>query len=150
MVTTICVAILAVAAAFHFYWGAGGELGRSVSLPQFADGRPISSIPSYGAHAVGLVLVASIAVVLAFGKQIALPLPWWLVRASMILLAVGFGARALSWHSYVGLFKKVRNTRFARYDTWLYSPLCLVLSFCLSLLVAAETSGSPAWPPSMP
>ena len=138
MITIVCVAILAVAAAFHFYWGAGGELGRSVSLPQFEDGRPISSMVSYGAHAVGVALLASIALVLAFEKRIALPLPWWLVRAGVILLAVCFGVRALSWHSYVGLFKKVRNTRFARYDTWLYSPLCLLLSFCLCLLLAAE------------
>ncbi|NRF91294.1 DUF3995 domain-containing protein [Paenibacillus frigoriresistens] len=30
---------------------------------------------------------------------------------------------------YVGLFKRVKQTRFATYDTFLFTPLCLWLCF---------------------
>jgi hypothetical protein len=139
MLGTVCVAILAVAAAFHFYWGVGGALGRSVSLPQTEDERPVISMRPYGTHAVGVALVVSITLILAFEKQISLPLPPTLVRISMVVLSVCFALRALSWHTYVGMFKKVRGTRFAKYDTWIYSPLCLIVSLCIFLLLENET-----------
>jgi len=36
----------------------------------------------------------------------------------------------------VGLFKKIKDTPFSKYDTWFYIPLCLYigLSFMLMLL----------------
>jgi hypothetical protein len=43
-------------------------------------------------------------------------------------LALGLLARAMGDFNYVGFFKRVRGTRFARMDTLLYSPLCLALA----------------------
>jgi hypothetical protein len=43
-------------------------------------------------------------------------------------LAAGLLARTVGDFKYVGLFKRVRGTPFARLDTLLYSPLCLLLS----------------------
>ena len=44
-------------------------------------------------------------------------------------LAIGgiFLLRAVGDFRYVGFFKKVKNTAFARNDTRYYSPLCLLL-----------------------
>ena len=36
--------------------------------------------------------------------------------------------RAIGDFRYVGFFKRVRGSRFARMDTTLYSPLCLALA----------------------
>jgi hypothetical protein len=42
--------------------------------------------------------------------------------------ALGLFARAIGEFKYVGFFKRVRGSRFARRDTLLYSPLCLWLA----------------------
>ena len=133
----VAIVILAVAAGFHFYWGLGGRFGRSVSLPQNEDGTPIMAMPAIGAHAVGLGLVGAIVLVLAFAGVVALPVPHPWLRIGMVALAFVFAARALSWSRYVGWFKQLRTTRFARYDTTLFSPLCLAVSVCAVLMLLA-------------
>jgi hypothetical protein len=49
-------------------------------------------------------------------------------------LALGLLARAIGEFKYVGFFKRVRDTRFARLDTLLYSPLCLLLAIGVALV----------------
>ena len=125
-------------AAFHFYWGFGGKVGLTVSLPQREDGQPIVEHSALAAHAVGVALVVAILTVLAYVGLVASPLPFQWLRRGIILLASVFAARALSWYKYAGLFKKVHKTRFGRYDTWLYSPLCLFVGVGLLLLLVQE------------
>jgi hypothetical protein len=36
-------------------------------------------------------------------------------------------ARAIGDSNLVGFFKEVKGSRFARWDTWVYSPSCVVL-----------------------
>jgi hypothetical protein len=36
-------------------------------------------------------------------------------------------ARAIGDSELMGFFKQVKDSRFARLDTWAYSPLCVVL-----------------------
>jgi hypothetical protein len=36
----------------------------------------------------------------------------------------------------VGFFKRIKGTRFAELDTWLYAPLCVLLALGLVLLVS--------------
>ncbi len=45
-----------------------------------------------------------------------------------VALALGLLARAVGDFKYVGFFKKLRDSRFATLDSWLYSPLCLLLA----------------------
>ena len=47
----------------------------------------------------------------------------WVSSAIAILLF----ARASGDSELVGFFKEVKGSRFARLDTWVYSPLCVVL-----------------------
>jgi len=138
-----CIAILALAAAFHFYWGLGGRTGSGVSLPHHEDGSVVIVKNSgAGAIVVGLALVAVALLVLALVDAFAAPVPRAWLRTGVALWAVIFIARAISWSRYVGMFKRVRHTRFARYDTWLYSPLCLLLGLGLFYLVAASSPSS--------
>jgi hypothetical protein len=137
-IITCCAAILLFAAGFHLYWGFGGRVGSAVALPQRADGTQAFEPSPVGTILVAAFLVCSLLSVLALSGLIHLPVPQRWLRVAVISLSVLFLARALSWYKYVGLFKSIRNTRFAKYDTWLYSPLCLVLS--LSLMSAALLS----------
>ena len=71
-----CIAILALAAAFHFYWGLGGRTGSGVSLPHHEDGSVVIVKNSgAGAIVVGLALVAVALLVLALVDAFAVPMP---------------------------------------------------------------------------
>ena len=132
----LALTIIAFAAAFHLHWALGGRVGFQVSLPQRPDGAPVMAHrlpwwrPAAGAVALGLAALALL--LLAYAGHLPLPLPRGLARAALLATAAAFVARALVPNRYVGLFKSLRTTRWARFDTRLYSPLFLLLG----LLVA--------------
>ncbi len=79
--------------------------------------------------------VGSLAVAAALGAAATLYVGvgrCWRPRALYRLGSTGVAAvlllRAVGDRRYVGAFKRVRGTRFARWDTWVYSPLCAVLA----------------------
>ena len=57
-----------------------------------------------------------------------------LLRVVVLGLALVFAARAVGDFAFVGIFKRVRGTEFARYDAALYTPLCLALGLALLLV----------------
>ncbi|HEY0313865.1 MAG TPA: DUF3995 domain-containing protein [Allosphingosinicella sp.] len=131
------LAIIAFAAAFHLHWALGGRTGYAVSLPQRADGSPVMAHrlsrwrPAAGAVAVGLVALALL--LLGHAGRLPLPFPVGLARGALLAVGAAFVARAIVPNRYVGFFKSLSGTRWARYDTRLYSPLFLLLG---ALLVA--------------
>jgi phosphoglycerol transferase MdoB-like AlkP superfamily enzyme len=137
------LAIIAFAASFHLHWALGGRLSLSVSLPQRSDGTPVMAHrlpwwrPAAGAVALGLVALALL--LLAYAGHLPLPLPPELVRAALLATGAAFVARALVPNRYVGFFKSLRGTRWARYDTRLYSPLFLLLGLLLLAQALAQT-----------
>nr|WP_277600974.1 DUF3995 domain-containing protein [Paenibacillus whitsoniae] len=63
------------------------------------------------------------------GDLLPLALPSKLVGWGCLLSAIAFGLRCIGDFKYVGLFKTNRTSRFARYDYFLFTPLCLWLSW---------------------
>ncbi|HET9378465.1 MAG TPA: DUF3995 domain-containing protein [Chthoniobacterales bacterium] len=116
---------LAIAIAFHFYWGIGGQYGRNVAVPQREDETPLFEPTATATLAVAAVLCIVLVALIVYVMRINVLRPRGLLRSGMALLAVIFLARGLSWHAYIGLFKAVRTTAFARNDTRFYSPGCI-------------------------
>lgn len=135
MLLLTALTIIAFAAAFHLQWALGGRLGYSVSLPQKPDGTPVMAhrLPSWrpAAGAVALGLLALALLLLAHSGYLPLPLPRSLASAALLATGAAFVARALVPNRYVGFFKSLRGTRWALYDTRLYSPLFLLLGLLL-------------------
>jgi hypothetical protein len=131
----VALAIIAFAAGFHLYWALGGRIGFSVSLPQRTGGDPVMSHrlgwwrPAAGAVAAGLLLLAA----LALGVQglVPLPLPPLLAKTTLALTGAAFILRAFVPTPWTGFSKSIRTTRWARYDTYLYCPLFLLLGAAL-------------------
>ena len=140
----LALAIIAFAAAFHLHWALGGRLGYSVSLPQRPDGAPVMAHrlpwwrPAAGAVALGLAALAWL--LLGHAGHLPPPLPPEPARAALLAAGAAFVARALVPNRYVGFFKSLRTTRWARFDTRLYSPLFLLLGLLL-IAQALQSAG---------
>ena len=117
--------VLLVLALIHFNWAFGGKFGFSESLPTKENGERILNPKKIDSAIVGAgLLVFSLFYLLKSGLiQVQLP-NWMILYVGWIISAI-FLLRAIGEFKYVGFFKKIRNTKFGRLDTKLFSPLCL-------------------------
>jgi hypothetical protein len=107
----------------HLYWAGGGSLGKGAVIPQ--RGPEANSEPLFRPSRSATIAVAG-----ALFAASAIVFTAW--PPGNLALAGIFGLRAIGEFNRIGFFKRVRATRFAMWDTWLYSPLCLLLALgCL-------------------
>lgn len=130
---------LLLLSGLHFYWAAGGSWGKKVMVPQRGT-EPLFRPTSGATAAVGVLLAAAAMLIAArlrsWGAEaVNGPLLWanW-------ALGIVFVLRAIGDFRWAGFFKRVRGTPFATLDSWMYSPLCLLLG--LGCLYLAMQSGS--------
>ena len=121
----ILITILVLLALVHFYWAVGGKYGLNIALPTDDQGKRLLNPSTFMTYVVGFILLgfAYVAFVL-HTNEVSL----WETRVGWIL-AVLFFLRTIGDFNIVGLFKKVKSTEFAKYDTLVYVPLCFVISF---------------------
>jgi Protein of unknown function (DUF3995) len=127
------IVMLLMLAGMHLYWAAGGKAGKGAAVPS-ASGRPLMrpSVLGTAMVAVGLcVMAALLALRIGWLNVPALPGNGVVIEVGAWLIAAVFALRAIGDFRYVGFFKRIRDSRFARLDTLAYSPLCA----CLALLV---------------
>jgi len=133
-VAMLAAAVLFSLAALHVYWAGGGRWGSDVAIPKrgaqplFAPGPAATLIVAALLLAAALVLLGRVGL---WGSWI----PHWIFVTGSWTLAVVFAARVVGDLRWVGLFKRVRGTPFAWWDTWLYVPLAGLLALA-ALLVA--------------
>jgi len=134
-VGSLVALVLAALAALHFYWAAGGQRARLAAVP-VVDGRPALIVGAISCIAVGVSLLFS-ALLVSWTARLwtSSLIPLGLARAGTAILAVVFIARAVGDRRYVGFFKRTRDTEFARLDTAIYSPLCLLLGLGAAAVV---------------
>lgn len=131
----LIASVLAALGLVHLYWAGGGRRGRGAAIPE-VDGRPAFS-PSAGATlAVALALFAAALLVAAAGHLLG-DAARAQVRFLALALALVFVARAIGDFRRVGFFKRAHGSKFARLDTWFYSPLCLALAAGIAAVIAA-------------
>lgn len=128
------VLILLVMSLIHFYWVFGGRWGVGAAIPvkadgiaSFSPGRIETLIVAVGLLVVGFMLLAQYEMIHLFGPN---PLTKWFC----IIFSFVFIMRAVGDFKYLGFFKKITHTTFAKYDTWFYSPLCLYLGFSFMMV----------------
>ena len=118
--------IFGLLSALHVFWAFGGTWGASVAVAEI-NGRP-RFVPSKGATLIVAAALAVAGVVVLTRAHLVLDsVPPWASRWAATVLGAVFVLRSIGDFRLMGFFKSVRGTRFARLDTWLYSPLCLLL-----------------------
>jgi len=130
--------MLMLIAAIHFYWAAGGSAWKAGAVPS-RNGIPVLSPSPISTALVGIVLLGMAAVVGSTAGLVPRFLPDGLLRGASVMLALIFAARAVGEFRYVGFFKRVQGSVFAQRDTYLYSPLCLVLAVLIALVAFARS-----------
>lgn len=123
-------------ALLHVYWALGGRWAFSLTLPTNEAGKKMLNpgtfsclVVAFGLGFFGL-LYAEKAGILPLGlPEVIYSLGLWVCPAIFSLRAVGD-------FRYVGLFKSVKTTPFAKQDTAFYSPLCLFIALAGFLLVS--------------
>jgi hypothetical protein len=124
--------------ALHVYWAVGGRRGTDAVIPTVEGRRALN--PSSPA-ALGIAAALALAAAITIGSTGVLHsvVPAWLIRSGLIVLALVFALRAVGDFRLIGFTKRVKDTRFARLDTKLFSPVCVGLAAaCAALAWSVE------------
>lgn len=135
---TLAALILVGVSGLHFYWAFGGKWGGSAALPEKEGGGVLFRPRTAETLAVAVLLLGVCYVLVAQAELLpALPPNRWAKWGCMLCAAVFFG-RAVGDLKYLGFFKKVRHSAFARLDTRVYSPLCLFLALSFAVVLSSN------------
>lgn len=130
----ILFAIFSTLGFIHFYWSFGGKWGLENALPTKGIGEKAIEPPKVVTIIVGIVLILFGIVYLIKAGIIHFQVPNWVITYGSWIIPSIFILRAIGDFNYVGLFKKVKNTKFAKADTKWFIPLCLAIGV-LGILV---------------
>ncbi len=127
----LCVVFLALA-GLHVFWALSGRLGWSGVIPT-AEGVPVIQ-PGIGATLLVAALLFGAAMVALWRGAWPDAGPSWVPRLGVWIIAFVFAARAIGEFRFIGFFKTVRGTTFARNDTLIFSPLCVAIALLAAWL----------------
>jgi hypothetical protein len=122
----------------HVYWALGGRRGLQATLPQLPvppdrqqAGEPAQRnafTPSPAATLAVAVALLGVALAVALrGGLVSAPVQHVALRLLLGAVALALFARAVGDFRLVGFFKRVKGSTFARMDSRVYSPLCVLL-----------------------
>lgn len=131
MISTLSVvlAIIFIALGFvHFHWIFGGTWGLDKALPTKENGERVLNPKKMDSAVVGLGLTTFGLFYALRTELVHIDLPTWITTYAGWLIPSIFILRAMGDFKYIGFFKKIKNTAFAKADSKIFSPLCLALA----------------------
>jgi hypothetical protein len=132
LASTVSLVFVALA-LWHVRMAVYPSSGESGAMPSVA-GKPLFVPSARATWAVAVVLFLFACLVASTAGLVEVGIPASVLSWLSYALALGLLARAIGEFKYVGFFKRVRGSKFARLDTLLYSPLCLLLSVGVALV----------------
>lgn len=128
----VSIGIFAFLSVIHIYWGLGGRWGYDTVIP-VENGKPAIN-PSKGITLLlAAIFLLPIFIILGdigvFSTKFS-----YLYRVGIWGVFIAFLMRAIGNFKNIGFFKKNKGTKFAIYDTILFSPLCLLISLLILLI----------------
>jgi hypothetical protein len=129
----VLAVIFALLSFLHLYWAGGGRFGRGAAIPTAGGQRLLHPSP-FGTILVAAALFAAMLVVLGRLKIWGAVVPRWIFYLGTWVISLLFLLRTIGDFRYVGFFKSVYGTDFARWDTILFSPLCLFIAVAAFLI----------------
>jgi hypothetical protein len=128
MILSILLSILLIVLGIiHFNWGIGGEFGFSESLPTKENGERVLNPKKIHSTIVGIGLTAFGIFYILKSGLIEYNFSEWIMQYVGWVIPIIFLLRAIGEFKYIGFFKSVKSTEFAKLDYKLFSPLCLII-----------------------
>ncbi|MET7016664.1 DUF3995 domain-containing protein [Bacillus mycoides] len=136
LLIVVAVGLLWFISFLHIYWAFGGRWGSAAVIPvKEGEHKPAFTPRIWGTLFVAiLILLASVIIVVQLGYLQGFEANS-LSKIGSIVCALVFIVRAIGDFKFVGFFKKIKHSQFARYDTRFYSPLCLFFGFVYIMLL---------------
>lgn len=125
---------LFIIGGFHVYWAAGGTVGSKVVLPEMEKEGLAFKPSNFATVIVGLIFFGLGLFPLVAVNVLKIKLPQIVDDYMMIGLGCVFIARAIGEFKYVGFFKSIKHTNFAKYDSKYFSPLALIMGLFFLLI----------------
>lgn len=127
ILSVILFIIFMILGGFHFYWLFGGVWGAEKVIPTQGRGANRLVIPKFATLIVAFVLFLFGMMYLIKSGLIYLAFSNWILNYGYWFIPVIFILRAIGEFKYVGFFKRIKHTEFAKADSKLFSPLCLTI-----------------------
>lgn len=127
ILSTILFLIFAILSAFHFYWFFGGTWGLDKVIPSKSNSASTLQIPKFATLLVAFGLASFGLLYLLKSELITFQIPHWISSYAYWIIPSIFTLRAIGEFNYVGFFKKVKDTKFGKADSKIFSPLCLLI-----------------------
>lgn len=120
--------IFSLLSLLHFYWAFEGTVWLDSVLPTNSSGvkmltptTPITLLVAFGLFGFALTIAGNQGF---FDRY----LDRSYFRYGTLMIAAIFLLRAIGEFRFVGFFKTVTETPFAKYDSMIFSPLCLAIA----------------------
>lgn len=125
VLTVFLSLIFLILATLHLSWAIGSDWGLESTIPTDPSGARIFNPTK------GMCLLVGLGLLVCTFMYFINPEPGnpknWIFEWGRLLIPIVFLVRALGDFKYVGLTKKIKNTRFAVMDSKYYTPLCFAI-----------------------
>ncbi|MEP3208235.1 MAG: DUF3995 domain-containing protein [Maribacter sp.] len=128
LLASTLVIIFSFLSAMHFYWAFGGRWGVDSVIPTAEDSIKALRPPTIATIVVGIVLLSFALFYVTRMGLLTVELASWLFLYTGWVLPAIFLLRVIGDFKYVGLFKKIKSTKFAKADSKYFIPLCAFLA----------------------
>ena len=128
IINSLLLIIFSFLAFMHFYWAFGGKYGLEQAIPTRSKDEKGKLPGRFATIFVGLMLLFFGSIYLTRIGFINNFINSSTINVFGYIIPLLFFIRVIGDFKYVGLFKKVKETIFAKADTKIYIPLCLFIS----------------------
>jgi len=128
-----------IIAVLHIFWALGFKFDIRNMVP-VVNGEPVFTPGPIGTFIVAVVLFGFAGVSLALGFSNKVPVNYLkAIKIAGFAIGIILLVRAVGDFKYAGFFKRIKDSNFAKYDYWLYSPFCLISGVALLYLAKNST-----------
>ncbi|WP_459503710.1 DUF3995 domain-containing protein [Bacillus sp. C1] len=134
VIIILAASLLFCISLVHVYWAFGGKWGIKAAIPT-ESGEKVFSPRTSMTLLVALLLCVAALLLLLQVNLISFFIPRVIVQICSWICMVVFGLRVVGEFKYFGVFKRKKDTYFAKMDTMLFIPLCAFLAFSFFLVI---------------
>lgn len=131
MTATILSVLLSITftllGVIHLYWLFGGKWGLKQVIPTKTNKASSLPPPRFATLIITIILVFFGLIYFVKSGLISIPIPKRLTAYTLWFIPSVFLLRAIGEFKYVGFFKTITDTEFAKADSKWFSPLCLII-----------------------